>query len=115
MGRRFLCVFFAVFILLTGLFAGSIFAIDPYYHYHEPIAGLPLRLRVGQYQNSGVARNLDYDIQSRLMTLAGFPPTTVFSSTSFVTTVPPAITALSPMVTPGMMLAQAPIQTFFPI
>ena len=34
-----------------------------------------------------------------LMIRAGFPPTTAFSGTSFVTTAPAAITALFPIVT----------------
>ena len=45
----------------------------------------------------------------------GFPPTMVSAGTSFVTTAPPAITALSPTCTPGMILTPAPIQTLFPI
>ena len=49
------------------------------------------------------------------MILAGYPPTTVSAGTSFVTTEPPAITALSPICTPGIMLAHAPIHTSFPI
>lgn len=61
MGRRFLLVFFAVFLGLIGVFAGTILFFDPFYHYHAPIAGLPLRLEYGQYQNPGVAQNMDYD------------------------------------------------------
>ena len=37
------------------------------------------------------------------MIFAGTPPTTVFSGTSIVTTAPAAITAPSPMVTPGSL------------
>src|SRR5699024_9643347 len=50
-----------------------------------------------------------------LITRAGFPPTTTFAGTFFVTTAPDAITALSPTVTPGLITARPPIQTLFPI
>ena len=50
-----------------------------------------------------------------LMILAGFPPTTTLSGTSFVTTAPDAMTALSPIVTPGLIIALPPIHTLSPI
>lgn len=40
-----------------------------------------------------------------LITLAGLPPTTTLLGTSFVTTAPEAITALSPIETPGLIIA----------
>ena len=49
------------------------------------------------------------------ITLAGTPPTSVFGSTSFVTTAPAATTAPSPMVTPPIIVALAPIQQPSPI
>lgn len=48
-----------------------------------------------------------------LMNFAGTPPTMTFGGTSFVTTAPAAITALSPIITPGRIVAFAPTQTFF--
>ena len=48
-----------------------------------------------------------------LIIFAGTPATTVFSGTSLVTTAPTAITAFSPTITPGQMVALAPIQAFF--
>jgi hypothetical protein len=56
-----------------------------------------------------------YSISMFLMILAGFPPTTTLHGTSFVTTDPEAMTALSPIVTPGLMTARPPIQTLCPI
>ena len=41
------------------------------------------------------------------------PPTTVFAGTSFETTAPAATTAFSPTVTPGSIVAPAPIHAFF--
>lgn len=61
MGRQFVKVFFSVLLALLLLFAGTVYAVDPYYEYHGPWGGLPLRLNNGRYQNAGVARNLDYD------------------------------------------------------
>lgn len=45
--------------------------------------------------------------------LAGTPATTLFLGTLFVTTAPAATIEFSPTVTPGKILAPAPIQTFF--
>ncbi|EAL16961.1 hypothetical protein protein [Bacillus cereus G9241] len=50
-----------------------------------------------------------------LITLAGLPPTTTLLGTSFVTTAPEAITALSPIETPGLIIAPPPTQTLLPI
>ena len=44
-----------------------------------------------------------------LIIFAGIPPTIVFAATSFDTTAPAATTAFSPMVTPGSIVAPAPI------
>lgn len=49
------------------------------------------------------------------MTLQGFPTATTLDGISFVTTLPAPITVLSPIVTPGKMIAPAPIQQFLPI
>lgn len=46
------------------------------------------------------------------MNLAGIPPTTVLAGTSLETTAPAATMAFSPMVTPGKIVAAAPIQAF---
>ena len=43
------------------------------------------------------------------MSFAGLPPTMVFGATSFVTTALAATTAFSPTVTPGRIVALAPI------
>lgn len=61
MEKRFLQGFFAVFLVLTLLFAGVVYVVDPWYHYHGPWGNLPLCLRDGRYQNDGAARHLSYD------------------------------------------------------
>lgn len=61
MPKQFLKGFFAVFLILSGLFAGAIFLVDPYYRYHGPVAGLPLWLTDGRYQAVGAAEHLDYN------------------------------------------------------
>src|SRR5438874_2039426 len=48
---------------------------------------------------------------SARFTRAGTPATRVSAGTSSVTTAPAAITAPGPMVTPGRIIARAPIQT----
>ena len=49
------------------------------------------------------------------MILAGFPTTTEYGGTSFVTTALAPITDPSPMLTPGRIVALSPIHTFSPI
>ena len=44
-----------------------------------------------------------------LKILAGTPPTIVFAGTSLVTTAPAATIEFSPMVTPGKIVAPAPM------
>ena len=61
MEKRFLRRFFAVFLTLTLLFAGVVWVVDPWYHFHGPWGDLPLCLRDGRYQNEGAARHMDYD------------------------------------------------------
>ena len=61
MPRRFLALFFAVFFALTALFAGTVYVLDPYYHFHGPVLGMPLWLRYPRYQSPGAAKNLPYD------------------------------------------------------
>ena len=46
---------------------------------------------------------------------AGFPPTTEYGSTSFVTKEPAATIDPCPMLTPDIIVDLAPIQTSFPI
>src|SRR5690625_8023817 len=46
---------------------------------------------------------------------AGLPPTTVYGSTSFVTTDSAAMIAPSPMLTPGKIVTSLPVQTSFPM
>jgi len=49
------------------------------------------------------------------MTLAGTPPTNAPAGTSLLTSEQAETTAPSPMITPGSMVAFAPIRTFFPM
>lgn len=54
-----------ILILLTTLFivyAGAVYVIDPYLHYHAPWFGMtPQRSDDSRYENYGLARFLDYD------------------------------------------------------
>lgn len=59
-------------------------------------------------------RTLPQSLTER-MTLAGFPPTSVFGGTSFVTTDPAATTEFSRIVTPPTIVASPAIQTFLSI
>ena len=59
--------------------------------------------------------HLRFSFRTGRITRAGTPPTTMSGGTSFVTTAPAATMAPSPMVTPGVTVALAPIHTFFPM
>ena len=48
-----------------------------------------------------------------LIIFAGTPPTIVLAGTSLLTTAPAATIEFSPMVTPGKIVAPAPIQALF--
>ena len=67
--------------------------------------------RVSRFElNLGKRIFTSLNFYNRLMSFAGLPPTTVLASTSLVTTAPAPTTAFSPTVTPGKMVAPAPIQ-----
>ncbi|MBR5533309.1 MAG: hypothetical protein IKU62_00465 [Ruminiclostridium sp.] len=61
MNRRFLACFCGAALVLSLLFAGVVWVVDPWYHFHGPAVGLPLTLRDGRYQNEGIAEHLEYD------------------------------------------------------
>lgn len=56
----------------------------------------------------------NYSLESDLTIRAGIPATTVLSGTSFETTAPEATTEFSPIVTPGKIVAAAPIHAIGP-
>lgn len=47
--------------LFLGLLALFVFAVDPFFHYHEPWFGLKPYLSAHQYQVPGVIENMEYD------------------------------------------------------
>lgn len=48
--------------LIIAIYAGAVYVIDPYLHYHEPWFGFaPQRSDDSRYENYGLARHLDYD------------------------------------------------------
>ena len=69
---------------------------------------------LGRYGSGFYPRDVGTD-PIRRSSLAGHPPTTVLAGTSLVTTDPDAMTALSPMVTPGLIIERPPIQTLLPM
>lgn len=56
-GIGFLVTTAVLLILLGGLTA----AVDPYFHYHSPLAGLSYPDGNERYQNDGIIRNFSYD------------------------------------------------------
>ncbi len=50
-----------VILVVLFLIAGTVFAMDPFYHYHKPWFGLKAVLNDKEYQCIGTLRNFDYD------------------------------------------------------
>lgn len=50
-------------VIVTGMILVGIFTAvtDPFYHYHKPIAGMPVVLENTVYQTPGAAKSLEYD------------------------------------------------------
>ena len=48
-------------LLLLAAFAGYIITIDPFFHYHGPLAALAYKLDNSRYQNDGIVRHFAYD------------------------------------------------------
>lgn len=55
---KFFILVFAPLILV----AVFIVIIDPFFHYHAPLKGLPYILEEERYQNDGIAKHFDYEI-----------------------------------------------------
>ena len=62
MAKKWSCALLAAIALLLAVWAGAVYVIDPYLHYHEPWLGLEAqRTDDSRYENYGLAKYLDYD------------------------------------------------------
>lgn len=59
--KKFMIGTIVIFFACTGLIAAATYVIDPYFHFHEPIEGIPYDLGNERYQNDGISRNFSYD------------------------------------------------------
>ncbi len=59
--KRFVLGFFACFLLFLALAAGTVFVLDPFFHYHAPWTDLPPVSANERYQVGGIAEHFDYD------------------------------------------------------
>lgn len=48
-------------LLCMAVFAGVTVVVDPYFHFHAPLAGISYRLYEERYINDGISRHFDYD------------------------------------------------------
>ena len=53
--------FFIILLIPVVLAASAIVIIDPFFHYHAPIKGMPYVLTEERYQNNGIARHFKYE------------------------------------------------------
>ena len=53
--------FFLILLLPAVLVAISVIVVDPFFHYHAPINGLPYVLSEERYQNDGIVKHFKYE------------------------------------------------------
>lgn len=55
--------YWTISLTLLGLFiiAGLMIWMDPYFHYHKPLAGVSYRFSSERYMNYGIAKHFEYD------------------------------------------------------
>ncbi len=59
--KKYLFSFFLALIFILTSFAAIMIYIDPYFHYHKPLAGFTYVIDNQRYQNDGIQRNFDYN------------------------------------------------------
>lgn len=58
---KWLIAFVSLFLAILAIIGTFMVIIDPYFHYHKPLAGLGYSLENERYQNNGIVRHFDYD------------------------------------------------------
>lgn len=58
--KKFSITLLTLLIPMILIIVGMI-VIDPYFHFHKPIAGIPYTLEEDAYINAGILKNFDYD------------------------------------------------------
>lgn len=53
----FICIFLTILIVVGAFMV----VVDPYFHFHKPIAGLQYSLQNERYQNNGIVKHFEYD------------------------------------------------------
>lgn len=53
--------FFILLFLPTFLVAIFVVCVDPFFHYHAPLRGIPYTLSDERYQNDGILKHFDYE------------------------------------------------------
>ncbi|MBO4784465.1 MAG: hypothetical protein J5521_06960 [Lachnospiraceae bacterium] len=59
--RNFFIIFISVFLVTVLLLGALVVYVDPYFHYHAPIAGKNYILKEQRYLNDGIVKNFDYN------------------------------------------------------
>ena len=59
--KIFFIIFIAVFVISAALLGSLVVYVDPYFHYHAPIAGKNYIMKEQRYLNDGIVKNFDYD------------------------------------------------------
>lgn len=61
MSKKFVIATMASVFLLLSLVSTLVVIVDPYFHYHEPLANFEYRFGSNRYINNGILRNYNYD------------------------------------------------------
>ncbi len=59
--KKFIRTFLLWAVLLLGAVGAAVIVLDPFYHYHGPLAGMKTVVNKAEYQCIGTVRHFDYD------------------------------------------------------
>lgn len=60
-GTKWTISFVCFFLLILVAVGAFMVIVDPYFHYHKPLAGLGYSLENERYQNNGIVKHFEYD------------------------------------------------------
>lgn len=59
--KKWALLFIIIYISLFVLIGVTVYVVDPYFHYHKPIAGMSYSVEKEAYVNDGISKNFDYN------------------------------------------------------
>ena len=59
--KKWVITYIIVLIIVLAMLGSVTIIIDPYFHYHKPLATLEYPIYNERYQNNGIAKNFEYN------------------------------------------------------